>query len=155
MELNENARIDTSQVEDRRGGGGGGGGLGIPIPIGGGRGGIVGIVIAVLVALVGGGFGLNAMTGGEQGDNTALEQRWIGQSAGRFFAAYGPPLRDMEAADGTTLYSWRGGYINRKVCQVEIGVNSNYEIRKIRTVVDRKDPKGGPSHCEKFLDAAK
>ncbi|PTM98539.1 hypothetical protein [Mycoplana dimorpha] len=86
---------------------------------------------------------------------TALEQRWIGQSAGRFFAAYGPPLRDMEAADGTTLYSWRGGYINRKVCQVEIGVNSNYEIRKIRTVVDRKDPKGGPSHCEKFLDAAK
>ncbi|MER5455978.1 neutral zinc metallopeptidase [Micromonospora sp. NPDC002389] len=76
MELNENARIDTSQVEDRRGGGGGGGGLGIPIPIGGGRGGIVGLVIAVLVALVGGGFGLNAMTGGgEQGDNTALEQR--------------------------------------------------------------------------------
>ncbi|WP_341716747.1 neutral zinc metallopeptidase [Micromonospora sp. FIMYZ51] len=76
MELNENARIDTSQVQDRRGGGGGGG-LGIPIPIGGGgRGGIVGIVIAVLVALVGGGFGLNAMTGGEeQGDNAALEQR--------------------------------------------------------------------------------
>ncbi|PZV90835.1 hypothetical protein SAMN05443287_11256 [Micromonospora phaseoli] len=75
MELNENARIDTSQVEDRRGSGGGGGGLGIPIPIGGGRGGIVGIIIAVLVALVGGGFGLNAMTGGESGDNAALEQR--------------------------------------------------------------------------------
>ncbi|MEE3917816.1 neutral zinc metallopeptidase [Micromonospora sp. BRA006-A] len=30
--------------------------MGIPIPIGGGRGGIVGIIIAVLVALVGGGF---------------------------------------------------------------------------------------------------
>ncbi|TDC35365.1 neutral zinc metallopeptidase [Micromonospora sp. KC213] len=75
MELNENARIDTSQVDDRRGSGGGGG-MGIPIPIGGGRGGIVGIVIAVLVALVGGGFGLNAaMDGAEQGDNTALEQR--------------------------------------------------------------------------------
>lgn len=75
MELNENARIDTSQVQDRRGGGGIGG---IPIPIGGGgRGGLVGLIIAVLVTLVGGGFGLNAMTGGggESGDNTGLEQR--------------------------------------------------------------------------------
>ncbi|GAA4577610.1 neutral zinc metallopeptidase [Micromonospora coerulea] len=78
MELNENARIDTSQVEDRRGSGGGGG-MGIPIPIGGGgRGGLVGLIIAVLVALVGGGFGLNAATNGggsEQGDNTSLEQK--------------------------------------------------------------------------------
>jgi predicted metalloprotease len=80
MELNENARIDTSQVQDRRGSGGGGLGGGIPIPIpgGGGRGGLIGLIIAVLVALVGGGFGLNAMTGGdgtEQGDNTSLEQK--------------------------------------------------------------------------------
>ncbi|MGN9775792.1 KPN_02809 family neutral zinc metallopeptidase [Micromonospora sp. H33] len=77
MELNEKTRIDTSQVDDRRGSGGGGGIGGIPIPIGGGRGGIVGIIIAVLVALVGGGLGLNAATngGGEQGDNTSLEQK--------------------------------------------------------------------------------
>ena len=56
---------------------------GIPIPIGGGRGGIVGIVIAVLVALVGGGFGLNAATngGGEQGDNTSLEQTCAAENA--------------------------------------------------------------------------
>lgn len=78
MELNENARIDTSQVDDRRGSGGGGG-MGIPIPGGGGgRGGLIGLVIAVLVALVGGGFGLNAATNGggsEQGDNTSLEQK--------------------------------------------------------------------------------
>lgn len=79
MELNENARIDTSQVDDRRGSGGGGGGMGIPIPTGGGgRGGLIGLVVAVLVALVGGGFGLNAATNGggsEQGDNTSLEQK--------------------------------------------------------------------------------
>ncbi|MGW0436047.1 KPN_02809 family neutral zinc metallopeptidase [Micromonospora sp. NPDC003197] len=80
MELNENARIDTDQIDDQRGSGGGGlGGSGIPIPIpggGGGKGGLIGVVVAVLFALVGGGFGLNAVTGGsESGDNTALEQK--------------------------------------------------------------------------------
>ncbi|MFK3983286.1 neutral zinc metallopeptidase [Micromonospora sp. NPDC050397] len=71
MELNENAEIDTSQVEDRRGSGGLGG-----ISLGGG-GGLVGLVVTVLVALVGGGFGLNALTNGGdgQGDNTAIEER--------------------------------------------------------------------------------
>ncbi|MGW3613932.1 KPN_02809 family neutral zinc metallopeptidase [Micromonospora sp. NPDC005163] len=68
MELNERAELDTSQVNDLgRGGGGSGGGIGIPIPGGGGRGGIIGIVVAVLVALLGGGFGLNAMTNGDDG----------------------------------------------------------------------------------------
>jgi predicted metalloprotease len=77
MELNENAQVDTSQVEDRRGSGGGGfGGRGIPIPAG--RGGIVGIIITVLVALVGGGLGINAATndgGGTASDNTQLDQK--------------------------------------------------------------------------------
>lgn len=83
MELNENARIDTGQVDDRRGSGGGGGIGGIPIPLGGGRGSIIGIVVAVVVALVGGGFGLNAVTngGGEQGDNSSLEQRCSAEDA--------------------------------------------------------------------------
>ena len=77
MELNDGAQIDTSQVEDQRGSGGGGGGFGLPIP---GGGGLVGLVIAVLVALVGGGFGLNAMTnggdsGGAPADNRGIEQR--------------------------------------------------------------------------------
>jgi uncharacterized protein len=73
MELNENARIDTSQIDDRRGsGGGGGGGIG-GLPIGGG--GITGILITLLLAVVGGYFGINQATGdggSQSGDNTSL-----------------------------------------------------------------------------------
>jgi uncharacterized protein len=75
MELNENARIDTSQIDDRRSsGGGGGGGIG-GLPIGGG--GITGIVITLLLAVVGGYFGINQVGGGgaaQTGDNTSLSQ---------------------------------------------------------------------------------
>src|SRR4029453_17248763 len=74
MELNENARIDTSQIDDQRSSGGGGGGLG-GLPIGGG--GITGIIVTVLLALVGGYFGVNQLggdPGSQTGDNTTLSQ---------------------------------------------------------------------------------
>jgi predicted metalloprotease len=77
MSLNDDAQIDTSQIEDQRGRGGGGGGLGIPIPVGGGgRGGIVGLIITVLLLLVGGGFGASQIFGGGGGgsDNSNLDQ---------------------------------------------------------------------------------
>jgi predicted metalloprotease len=74
MELNENADIDTSQVEDQRGSGGGGGGFGgLPIPIGGG--GIVGLIITVVLLVAGGFFGVNQLGGGGgSGDNTNIQQ---------------------------------------------------------------------------------
>jgi len=82
MELNDNADIDTSQVSDQRGSGGGGGGFGgggFPIPGGGGRGGILGLIIGIIALLVGGGFGINALGGSDsgsgQGDNTSIEQK--------------------------------------------------------------------------------
>ena len=88
MELNERAELDTSQVDDLGRGGGSGGGDRHPAPGGGGRGGLIGIMVAVLVALVGGGFGLNAMTngdgGGQAGDNTSLEQECAQDNAQRF-----------------------------------------------------------------------
>ena len=76
MELNENANVDTSQVDDVRGSGGGGGGFG-GLPIGGG--GLTGIIVTVLIALVGGFFGINQLGGSgdsstQTGDNTSLSQ---------------------------------------------------------------------------------
>jgi hypothetical protein len=76
MELNENAQVDTSQIDDQRSsGGGGGGGIG-GLPIGGG--GLTGIIVTVLIALVGGYFGINNLTGDsggtQTGDNTSLSQ---------------------------------------------------------------------------------
>lgn len=76
MELNENARIDTSQIDDQRSSGGGGGGLG-GLPIGGK--GLSGIVVTILIALVTGYLGINNLTGddggSQTGDNTALAQK--------------------------------------------------------------------------------
>jgi predicted metalloprotease len=85
MELNENADIDTSQVDDQRGSGGGGGFGGLPIPIGGG--GLVGIIITVVLALVGGYFGVNQLGGGSgssnSGDNTNIQQECTDKSTAR------------------------------------------------------------------------
>lgn len=83
-----------------------------------------------------------------------LQARWNGKTAGSFFAAYGPPLSDVAGSGGTTLYKWRGGFVKGKSCTVELTVNDAYKITNIRAVADRVDPKGGPTHCEKFLDAA-
>jgi predicted metalloprotease len=71
VSLNDDAQIDTSQISDQRSGGGGGLG-GLPIPIGG-RGGIIGTIITLVALLVGGGFGINAMTG-DNPDNGSLNE---------------------------------------------------------------------------------
>ena len=82
-----------------------------------------------------------------------LEARWNGKSAGAFFAAFGPQVSDRAGNGGTTVYIWRGGFSRGRSCTVELTVNKDYTIRKINAVSDRVDPKGGPSHCEKTLDA--
>jgi predicted metalloprotease len=73
MSLNNDAQVDTSQVEDQRGGSGGGLG-GLPIPSG--RGGIVGLIVGVIVLLAGGGYGASQVLGGGSGqpDNGNLNQ---------------------------------------------------------------------------------
>jgi predicted metalloprotease len=82
MELNPDAHVDTSQVEDGRGGGGGGLPLG-----GGGRGGLVGLVIGIIVLLAGGGYGATQVLGGGGdsggGDNTTINQECADSNADR------------------------------------------------------------------------
>jgi hypothetical protein len=106
-----------------------------------------------------------------------LSSRWVGTEAGKFFAAYGPPVDDVESGS-TTIYNWRGGYRTRKspaeytgegknkklkarakteylVCQVKLVVGSDYMIKSITRTVDKAGTKGGPTWCEQTLDAAK
>jgi uncharacterized protein len=63
MELNRDAQIDTSQVEERGSAAGGG----LRIPVGGGRGGVVGLIVTVIVLLAGGGFAGSQLLGGGGG----------------------------------------------------------------------------------------
>ncbi|GAA3190016.1 neutral zinc metallopeptidase [Dactylosporangium siamense] len=98
MEFNDDADLDSSQVNDLRGstsgGGGGGGGLGgIPIPIPGGGGGKMGLIITLIVlALVvcggGGLFGSGLLGGGgggdQQADNSDIEKRCDKSNKDRF-----------------------------------------------------------------------
>ncbi|WP_189077072.1 KPN_02809 family neutral zinc metallopeptidase [Mangrovihabitans endophyticus] len=83
MRLNENADLDTSQVEDLRGSGGGGGIGGLPI---GGRG-LTGVIVTVLLALVGGYFGIDTLNGGDPSGQPAagpgLEQECGSANADR------------------------------------------------------------------------
>ncbi|MGH3714427.1 MAG: KPN_02809 family neutral zinc metallopeptidase [Micromonosporaceae bacterium] len=73
-DLNEGAELDTSQVEDMRGGGGGGGGgfggAGFPIPIPGGRmgGGIGGLILLLILGFLGYSGNIPGLGGGG-GDN--------------------------------------------------------------------------------------
>ncbi|MEV0135085.1 neutral zinc metallopeptidase [Dactylosporangium sp. NPDC050688] len=96
MEFNDDADLDSSQVNDLRGstrgggGGGGGGGIGgIPIPIGGGgkTGLIITLVVLALVICGGGGlFGSGMLGGGgdQQADNSNIEQQCDKSNKDRF-----------------------------------------------------------------------
>lgn len=92
------------------------------------------------------------------GQTDPIKARWAGQSAGKFFARYSPPLSDTPAGS-STLYTWRGGYqkirtqdgrtINAS-CSAQITVDQSYTIRNIRITSDRPGA-SGPSYCEELL----
>ena len=76
MRFRESGRLDTSSVQDRRGGGGGRG-----LAVGGGGLGLAGLLVVVLVQVLGGGGDASSVAGalsglgsGQTADNSALEQ---------------------------------------------------------------------------------
>ena len=89
MRFDENAQLDTSNIDDLRGsGGGGGGGLGGRVAVGGGGLGIIGLILYFLLSALGGGgsfdgggalpspSGLEAIPSGQTGDtSTAVAHR--------------------------------------------------------------------------------
>jgi uncharacterized protein len=79
MRFDENAQLDTSNIDDLRGGGGGGGGgLGGRVAIGGGGLGVVGVIVFLLLQFLGGGgagsvaapSGLEAVGSGQTADTS-------------------------------------------------------------------------------------
>jgi hypothetical protein len=106
-----------------------------------------------------------------------VAERWVGQSAGRFFASYGPPIADRDEGGGR-VYSWRGGYKTVHVparyaasdtgkkgkpvagartlylsCKADIETDSNYVIRSIHILGDMPSATG-PSYCAELLAPA-
>ncbi len=104
-----------------------------------------------------------------------ISSHWVGQSAGKFFAAFGPPLTDADNGSGN-IYTWQGGYKTITIpakyadgadgkrgkqisaarkqylrCKAEITTNSDYTIRTIKVSGDIPGVNGGPSYCAEFL----
>ncbi|MBB4686977.1 KPN_02809 family neutral zinc metallopeptidase [Amycolatopsis jiangsuensis] len=84
MRFDDNAGLDTSEVQDLRGSGDGGGGVGGRVALGGGGLGLVGLVIYFLMSQFGGvstgpdtasGFGLGDLGSGQQVDAGTLAQK--------------------------------------------------------------------------------
>ena len=100
-----------------------------------------------------------------------IDKRWVGQSAGGFFAAFGPPISDRDEG-GSRIYTWRGGYKTIRIpvsggaagqkvatrpahvsCKADIVTSSDYTIRAIRILGDSPGSNGG-SYCAELLAPA-
>ncbi|GAA2583001.1 neutral zinc metallopeptidase [Dactylosporangium fulvum] len=150
MEFNDDADLDTSQVNDRRGSGGGGfgrgGGLGgIPIPIGGGKGGlIITIIILALVVCGGGGlFGSGLLGGGDdQADNTNINKQCDKSNPNRFKNA---ECRNVLYVNSAQAY-WKSELPAAFGKQYE-QANTNFFSGAVNTGCGQADSGVGPFYC--------
>jgi hypothetical protein len=94
-----------------------------------------------------------------------VQDRWEGQSAGRFFASYGPPISDRDEG-GSRVYTWRGGYKTVTIaakngakkgggkrylsCKADIVTSQSYVIRSVHILSDQPGVNGS-SYCAELL----
>ena len=45
----------------------------------------------------------------------SVAQRWPGQPVDSFFSAYGPPVSNYKLSGGRTIYTWRGGKLDKYI----------------------------------------
>ncbi len=137
MSINDNAGLDTSQVEDMRGSGGGG-----LIP-GGGRtigGGIVGL----LIALVLGGLGVtgNLGLGGGQADNSTLSKECAADNPDRFDRT---DCRNVLYVNSVQAY-W-GGALQQTFGQQYRKATTRFFSQVANTGCGQADSGVGPFYC--------
>lgn len=96
-----------------------------------------------------------------------VEAYWSGKSAGKFFAAFGPPISDHDDGGGR-VYNWRGGYKKARIdaqtadgtkkpartvnlsCKADITTSSDYIIRSVHIVGDMPGVTSS-SYCAELL----
>lgn len=90
--------------------------------------------------------------------NDPIKSRWLGHSAGEFFARFSPPISDSQSGS-STVYNWRGGYNRIKQqngrsvsvsCSARITVSGDYTISDISIVSDRPGSNSS-SYCTELL----
>ena len=114
--------------------------MGIPIPTGG-RGGIVGLVIAVLVALVGGGFGLNAMTAAAT--SRATTPRWSSAPAENAPRAARLPQHPLRQLDPGLLAAAPAAGLRQAVPAAD----TVFFSQAVNTACGQADSGVGPFYC--------
>jgi uncharacterized protein len=143
MSLNDDAQIDTGQIEDRRGSGGGGAGLGglsgIPIPTS--KSGLIITAIIVLITLVGGGFGANSLLGG--GNDS-------GQDVNQCTSAHPDRLDDTDCRNALYVNSVQAFW--QKELPQDFGkqyakANTVFFSQAVSTGCGQADTNVGPFYC--------
>jgi len=153
MEFNDDADLDTSQVNDLRGsgggGGGGGGGLGgLPIPIPMGGGGRIGclITVVVLALVVCGGYFGRGMLGGGGGsaapDNSKINTQCDKSNKDRFKS---PDCRNVLYVNSVQAY-WKVE-LPQIAGKQYTPAKTNFFSQSVNTGCGAADSGVGPFYC--------
>ncbi|WP_436521720.1 KPN_02809 family neutral zinc metallopeptidase [Actinoplanes sp. HUAS TT8] len=143
MELNERAELDSSQVNDLGSSGGSGGG-GFNLPIGGG--GLAGIIITVLLALIGGGIGLHSATSDDNSPSsggTDLGQACAQSNPDRFKNV---KCRNLLYVNSIQSY-WQQEYPKITSGKKYELADTNYFENRVNTGCGAADSGVGPFYC--------